>query len=264
MSVRAIVVDDEPLAREGIELMLREQGVNVVATCADGPQAVRAIRSHSADVVFLDIHLPGMDGFGVIETLGTHAMPEVVFLTAYEQHAVRAFRANAADYLLKPIDSAALAESLGRVKVRLDRAALGASTARLNSVLESLAGLRSTRGVDGEHAGRIALREHGRVRFLAPGAIVRVAASGDYVCVHTVSEEILLRDSMSAMQARLAPWGFCRIHRSHIVNVAHVGTLEYPAGGGCRVVLDDGLTLPVSRGCRDALIEALACGSADA
>jgi len=263
MTLRAIIVDDEQLAREGVRLMLDEHDVDVVASCADATEAVHAIRNAAPDVVFLDIRMPGMTGFDVIDSIGPEAMPVVVFLTAYEEHAVRAFRANAADYLLKPIDAAALAQSIERVRDRLGRAVAN-ENARLFSALMREIGRSDAAPAPFLGRGeKIALRESHRVRFLDPADIVRIAAAGDYVTIYTTRGEFLHRESMNAMHERLATYGFCRIHRSHIVNARRIDSMEQSNAGRSSVVLDDGRRLPLSRSGRRALIGALGRGEPD-
>ena len=263
MKLRAVIVDDEPLAREGVGLLLAEHEVELVASCADGTEAVHAIRAAAPDVVFLDIRMPGMSGFDVIETIGPAAMPLVVFLTAYEEHAVRAFKANAADYLLKPIDATALAQSLDRVRDRLSRRVSPEDVRRLAELMRQAPPPGTAVTAAAVRGGRIALRESRRVRFVDPEEIVRVAAAGDYVTIHTARGEFLHRESMNTMHDRLAAFGFCRVHRSHIVNASRVDSLEHTAAGNCTVILHDGVRLPVSRSCKGALIGALACSESD-
>jgi len=267
MSLRAVVVDDEPLAREGIALLLAAHDVDVVAACANAQEAIHAVTEASPDVVFLDIHMPRMSGFDVIETIGIEAMPPVVFVTAYDEHAVRAFRANAADYLLKPVDDSLLAESLDRLRRRLARETENDRARHLRQMLDSLMSHAVTAGAVPAGARppeRIAIRERSRVTFVDPDKITRVAAAGDYVTVHTGGREILVRDTIGAMQQRLGAAGFTRIHRSHIVNTRCVRTLEISPSGGSHVVLDDGTTLPVGRSWKDALIAALNIAETDA
>ena len=253
MSLRAVIVDDEPLAREGVELMLADHDVEIVAVCANAREAIRAITEASPDVVFLDIHMPDKSGFDVIEAVGIEQMPAVVFLTAYDEYAVQAFRANAADYLLKPLDGRLLAESLMRVRRRLQNQAQGDGMQRLKSLIDAMPG--------GE---RMAIRERSRVTFVEPAQISRIAAAGDYVSVFSAEREILVRDTIGAMYQRLREKGFARIHRSHIVNTRRIRSLETSTSGSMSVTLEDGTTLPVGRSWRDSLIAALNFADSDA
>jgi len=255
MRLRALIVDDEPLAREGVALALRDTAdVDIVGSCPDGPSAVRAIRDLAPDLVFLDIKMPGLDGFGVIDTVGPEHMPAVIFLTAYEEHAVQAFRVEAVDYLLKPVDPHALRESLERARRRIAEAAVAHGAERLRGVLEQLG--PSPNG-NTTPPDRVVVRAGGRVHLLDPREITWVEASGDYVTVHAGGKAHLVRDSIKRMETRLAQHGFRRIHRSAIVNVARVRELVASESGDYEVVLTDGTVVRLSRNFRDALYAAL-------
>jgi two-component system LytT family response regulator len=250
MKMRTLIVDDEPLAREGIAIAL--QGVDdieIVGTCADGPSAVRSIRELDPDLVFLDIKMPGLDGFGVIEQLAGERTPAVVFLTAYEEHALRAFRVHAVDYLLKPVDGDELRGSLDRARQRTAREDATLSRDRLRGLLKSMAD--STGGKNAPE--RIAVRTGGRLRLLDPAEIVWVEAGGDYVTLHTAEKDHLVRDSISNWQTRLFAHGFRRIHRSTLVKLTAVRELVADDSGDGRAVLRDGSVLRVSRTYRNAL-----------
>jgi two-component system LytT family response regulator len=251
MKMRALIVDDEPLAREGVAIALREaKGVEIIGSCADGQSAVRTIRDLGPDLVFLDIKMPGLDGFGVIEAVGVDRMPAVVFLTAYEEHALRAFRVNAIDYLLKPIDADELRDALDRARRRIAH----------NDVLswgEQLRGLLGSRTAAGHEGSdprdRIVVRTGGRVQVLDPVEIVWVEASGDYVTIHTADKSHLVRDSISGMEGRLSAHGLQRIHRSSLVQLSAVRELVANDNGDGVVVLNDGTELKFSRTYRNAL-----------
>jgi two-component system LytT family response regulator len=252
MSLKAIVVDDEPLAREGVAMALAEEGdVEVVAMCADGSSAIAAIRRLQPDLVLLDIKMPGLSGFDVIAAIGEDVMPAVVFLTAYEEHALRAFRVNAIDYLLKPLDGAELRVSVERVRRRIAANERAGQGRQLRAVLTSLG---VTTGTDSE---RLVVRAAGRVHFVAPEQIDWVEAAGDYVTIHAAGRDHLIRESMHAMAQRLIGHGFQRIHRSAIVNLQKVRELATGANGDHTVVLHDGTTLRLSRTYREALYRAL-------
>ena len=226
MKIRTLIVDDEPLAREGVALALAaERDVEIVGSCEDGPSAVRAIRDLDPDLVFLDVKMPGLDGFAVIDEIGADKMPPVIFLTAYEEHALRAFRVNALDYLLKPIDAADLRKSDERA---------GADTAE-----------------------RILVRTNGRVHVLDPREIDWVEAAGDYVTMHAAGKSHLVRDSLRNIEARLATHGFIRIHRSTLVKLACIRELVAKDSGDHDVLLHDCTVLRLSRSYKDALYEAL-------
>lgn len=252
MSLKAIVVDDEPLAREGVAMALAEEDdVEVVAMCADGGSAIDAIRRLEPDLVLLDIKMPGQSGFDVIAAIGVDAMPAVVFLTAYEEHALRAFRVNAIDYLLKPLDGAELRASLERARTRIAADVRAAQGRQLKSLLEDL-GVGAA--ADPE---RLVVRAAGRVHFVAPEQIDWIEAAGDYVTIHAAGRDHLIRESMRVMAKRLLGHGFQRIHRSAIVNLRKVRELATGTNGDHAVVLHDGTTLRLSRSYRDALYRAL-------
>jgi two-component system, LytTR family, response regulator len=255
MRLTTLIVDDEPLAREGVELMLRDEpDVEVIATCTDGAEAVRAILRLHPDVVFLDVKMPGMSGFDVIDAVGSDRMPVVVFLTAFEQYALRAFRVHAVDYLLKPLDAAKLAEALARARTELAHRDVAARAAQLAALLEDLGAHTQGRDDDGEH---IVVRTAGRLHVLRPQELAWIEAEGDYVTIHAGSKAHLVRDSLRNMEERLASHGFVRIHRSSLVNVDKIRELEATAKGDYDVILDGGVRLRVGRNYKDALFARL-------
>ena len=252
MRIRALIVDDEPLAREGVALALaNEQDVEIVGTCEDGASAVSAIRDLEPDLVFLDVNMPGLDGFAVIDEIGADSMPAVIFLTAYEEYALRAFRVNAVDYLLKPIEADKLRESVDRVRCRL------VSSEPWRGELRALVASLTRERAGGADAGRILVRTGGRVHVLDPRAIDWVEAAGDYVTIHAAGKPHLVRDSLRNVEARLAVHGFCRIHRSTLVRLDCIRELVAKDNGDHDVVLHDGTVLRASRKYRDALFAAL-------
>jgi two-component system LytT family response regulator len=254
MKIRTLIVDDEPLAREGVALALAaERDVEIVGSCADGPSAVRAIRDLDPDLVFLDVKMPGLDGFAVIDEIGTDKMPPVIFLTAHEEHALRAFRVNALDYLLKPIDAADLRKSVERARRRRAQDEIGAWRRELRALVAAFAHERP--GADANE--RILVRTNGRVHVLDPREIDWVEAAGDYVTMRAAGKSHLVRDSLRNIEARLAPHGFIRIHRSTLVKLASIRELVAKDSGDHDVVLHDGTVLRSSRSYRDALYEAL-------
>ena len=254
MKLRTLIVDDEPLAREGVALALaKERDVEIVGSCGDGPSAVRAIRELEPDLVFLDIKMPGLDGFGVISEIGADKMPPVIFLTAYEQHALRAFRVNALDYLLKPIDAEDLRKSVERARRRQAQDEIGAWRGELRALVDQFAHERPA----ADAPERILVRTNGRVHVLDPLKIDWVEAAGDYVTIHAAGKSHLVRDSLRNLEARLAAHGFLRIHRSTLVKVGSIGELVAKESGDHEVVLHDGTVLRLSRSYKDALYEAL-------
>ena len=253
MTIRVLIVDDEPLAREGVAISLKHhEDVEIVGECPDGPSAARAIRELAPDLVFLDIRMPGLDGFALIEEIGAQRMPFVIFLTAYGEHALRAFRVNAIDYLLKPIDSEELDRSLDRARRQLEQRAHAAWHSQLQELVTTI--VRERTGAEPE---RMLVRTGGRIRVIDPNEIEWVEASGDYVTVHVQRKAHLVRESLRNMEERLARHGFCRIHRSILVKLRCVHELIAKDSGDHQLILRDGTVLRVSRSYRDALFHAL-------
>jgi two-component system LytT family response regulator len=254
MKLRTLIVDDEPLAREGVALALEPlRDVEVVGTCGDGPSAVRAIRELTPDLVFLDVKMPGLDGFAVIGEVGTDQMPPVIFLTAYEEHALRAFRVNAIDYLLKPIDAEDLRKSVERARRRRAQDDIDAWRGELRALVDVLARDRAA----ADTAERILVRMGGRMHVLDPREIDWVEAAGDYVTIHAAGKPHLVHASLRNIETRLAAHGFLRIHRSVLVKLGRIRELVAKDSGDHEIVLHDGTVLRSSRGYKDALYEAL-------
>lgn len=255
MTLRVLIVDDEPLARDGAAFYLESHSDVIVAgTCENGSEAIRAIREQSPDLVLLDIKMPGLTGFDVIESIGVERMPPVIFLTAYEEHALRAFRVAAVDYVLKPIDAARLGEALERARNRIAQQDLLAKTQALSTVLERLAHRSVSPGPDDE---RIAVRSNGTLHFLRPPEISWVEASGDYVTIHTSTRRYVVREPMRDIEQRLAPFKFRRVHRSSLVCTGKIRELLVTDTGDTELVLEDGTRIKVGRAYRDALLAEL-------
>lgn len=249
--IRTLVVDDEPIARERVRSLLEQQpDIDVVGECADGAQAVSAIEQLEPELVFLDIQIPVVDGFGVIRALPPHHVPMVVFTTAHDEYALQAFEVHALDYLLKPFDSSRFRRTLERARQRLEHQRAGDLGERL------VAMVRALRTEPAEPADRIVVRSGGRVVFVRIDEIDWVDAAGNYVQLHVRGDAYLLRETMSAMEARLERSRFARIHRSHLVNTDRIKELQ-PGTGEHAVVLHDGTRLTLSRGYRDSLQELL-------
>jgi two-component system LytT family response regulator len=247
-SLRAIIVDDEPLAREKLRTFLeQEPQVEVVAECTGGSEALEAIAREEPDVVFLDVQMPEMDGFEVLDRLAEDERPMVVFVTAYDRYALRAFDVHAVDYLLKPFDRERLRKAVELVRARHD----GHSAHELGEQLSSLLRqLRQERRVP----DRIAIRSSGRVVFVRLDEIDWIEAAGNYVRLHVGAKNHLLRDTMTALEKRLDD-RFLRIHRSSIVNVERIRELEPLPSGEYTVTLLDGTKLTLSRGYRDRVAQ---------
>ena len=245
MSVRTLLVDDEPLARKRlVRLLEQEPEAELVAACGTGLEAVEAVRRHTPDLLFLDVQMPGLDGFGVLEALGEDSPPAVVFVTAFDAYAIQAFEANALDYLLKPFDADRFHRAFQRAEDRLRRPEAGATPPQLAALLESLYRQRTT-------AERLAIRAEGRVYFVRVADIDWIEAASNYVRLHSGKTSHLLRESLSSLEARLDPERFLRIHRTTIINVERLRELQPWFSGEFIAILQDGTRLKVSRGYRD-------------
>ena len=269
--IRALVVDDEELARRGLRLRLeRDAGVTVIGECANGRAAITAIERDRPDLVLLDVQMPGLGGFDVVEAIGAERMPAVVFVTAYDEFALRAFDALAIDYLLKPIDDERFARALERVRRRLQERTESAIGRRMTALLRERQGDGASTLPDEDaprpaappppspeavrHAqGHVLVRDRGRVLILEIPEIDWIEADGDYVRVHAGGRAHLLRETMAAMERTLTPHRFARIHRSAIVNLSRVAELRPLTSREYAVVLRDGTRLRMSRRFRDRL-----------
>ena len=258
--IRVAIVDDEELARERMRALLSEhKDIEVVAECADGAEALRAIDDTNPDLVFLDVQMPNVDGFEVVEALergiepsdkpGNGAKPPaIVFVTAHDDHALKAFEIHALDFLLKPFDASRFEKTLSRARRHLHQSR-DSVDARLLALLEDLRTER--RGQ--RHSDRLIVKSGGRVFFLRTEEIDWVEAAGNYVRLHARNEAHLLRESMKNMEARLDPNTFVRIHRSAIVNIDRVKELEPWFHGEYIVIMRDGTRLTASRVYSDRL-----------
>jgi two-component system LytT family response regulator len=248
--IRVVVADDQPVARERlVSLLAAEPGVELAGTAASGPEAVECIRHSAPDLVFLDLQMPGMDGFKVIEEIGIERMPPTVFVTAHDEYAVRAFEVQAIDYLLKPFGRHRFQSALARARRYLERERQGEMAGRLAELLQS-----GRRQPSGE---RLLVKSGGRVSFVEVDAIDWVEAEGNYVRLYAGDQVHLMRETMNGLIEKIGPQKFFRIHRSRIVNVNRVKELLIAGGGDYQVVLVDGTKLGLSRLYRDALQEQL-------
>ena len=253
-AIRTLIVDDEPLARDGMRLMLRAMpDVDVIGEAGDGIAAVRAIETLRPDVVLLDVQMPGLNGFDVVERAGPRHLPLVVFVTAYDQHALRAFEVHAFDYLLKPVNRARLADAMARVRADLARGP--APRERMLEVVDDVR--RSTNPAAtaaAAPAARFAVRDRDRYVLVRAADIDWIEAAANYVRLVTRGHGFLLRMTLSEMERRLDPRDFMRIHRSTIVNTTRVKEIRPDAHGDYDVVLGDGQTLKMSRSFRERLL----------
>ena len=249
--IRTLVVDDEPMARERIlSLLQQENDVEVIGQCADGVQAVSAIQQQSPDLVFLDVQMPGCDGFGVIQNIGADRMPNVVFVTAYDEYALRAFEVHALDYLLKPFGKDRFQETLKHARESLERRRAGDLGRRLLALVHDLK-------PEQQRLDRLVVKSGGRVFFLRTDEIDWIEAAGNYVRLHLGEESHLFRETMNGMESRLDSRRFVRIHRSRIVNTERIKELQPWFNGEYVVILRNGTRLTLSRGYREKLQEQL-------
>jgi two-component system LytT family response regulator len=243
--MRTLIVDDEPLARERIRTLLRDQpDIELIGECADGKEAVSAIQEKNPELLFLDVQMPEMDGFAVLEAVGPERVPAVVFVTAYDRYALRAFDVHALDYLLKPFDRERLQKALERARAQVGEP--GKLGDRLLALLKEIKG-------EPKHPERFVIKSAGRVLFLRADEIDWVEAAGNYVQLHVGSSTHLMRETMGGLEARLDPEKFVRIHRSTIVRVDRIKEMQPAFHGDYIVILQDGARLSLSRSYREKL-----------
>ena len=271
--LRALIVDDEPLARRGLEIRLQAHpDVEIVGEFGDGLSAIAGIRELRPDLVFLDVQMPGMDGFETLRSLPAHEMPLVVFVTAYDHYAIRAFEASATDYLLKPVEGTRLAQALARVQQARSQREASGHCAHLLGLLGELSG-RPLLDLDEalkpdaldqlRREDKLAVRDGGRTVRVDLASIRWIDAAGDYMCIHTdgpasdrgiaQGETLVLRATMRELERQLDPQRFPRIHRSTIVNARRVVELRPHTNGEGFLRLDCGQELKLSRTHRDKL-----------
>ena len=249
--IRAVIVDDEPLARRRIRRMLAHDAeVDIVGDCGNGKEAIAAIRTLSPNLVFLDVQMPEIDGFDVLESIDPKHMPFVIFVTAYDQYALRAFEVSAVDYLVKPFDRARFEKALQRAKSRL-------ASERSDDFNQQTLALLEELKARSNHVERLVIKAGGRAFFLKTEEIDWIEAEGKYVRLHVGKESYLLREAIGSMEAQLDPKKFPRIHRSSIVNIDRVRELQPWFHNEYRVILNDGTELMLSRSCRKKLSELL-------
>lgn len=247
--IRALIVDDEPLAREKIRLMLENQhDIEVIGECSDGSEAVSAIQECNPDLVFLDIQMPGQDGFEVLSSLQPEQLPVVVFVTAYDEYALKAFEVHALDYLLKPFDRERFLRMLQRARLQLEKAKSSELNRRVLHLLES-------HSENQQYVDRLAIKSAGRIVFVKTCEIDWIEAAGNYVKLHVGAETHLHRETMSGMDSKLNPESFLRIHRSTIVNIDRIKEIQPYFNGEHIVILDSGEKLTMSRRNRAKLQE---------
>jgi two-component system LytT family response regulator len=246
--IRVMIIDDEPLARERIKRFLKDESdVEIIGECADGLKAVTLIETLKPDLIFLDIQIPELNGFDVLQTINSEQMPAVIFITSYDRYALQAFDVHALDYLLKPYTRERFSKALARARAQLDRTKNQDLDMRLLSLLENIK-------TPQKFLERLVVKSAGRVFFLRVEEINWVEAEGNYLRLHIGKDRHLLRETMNNLASKLDPEKFIRIHRSRIVNVERIKELQPLFNGEYAVILRDGTQLVLSRRYRDKLL----------
>jgi two-component system LytT family response regulator len=261
MTIRTILVDDESLAIQGLQLRLQaHEDVEIVETCTNGREAIRAIKTHKPDLVFLDIQMPGFDGFSVVQGMMEVEPPLFIFVTAYGDYAIRAFEAQAVDYLMKPVEEGRLADALDRVRQRLSEKRQVQEAEKLREVLAEVApqAMSDFAADDDTPAANrfeklINIKDRGQIFRVDVDSIERIDAAGDYMCIYTADNSLILRETMKDLEKRLDPRNFQRVHRSTIVNLSQVRQVKPHTNGECFLVLESGAQVKVSRSYRDVV-----------
>jgi two-component system LytT family response regulator len=249
--IRVLVADDELLARKFIRRMLKQDPeVDIIAECSNGAEAVATIRKEKPDLVFLDVQMPEMDGFSVLDAVRLDHLPEIVFTTAYESYAIRAFELHALDYLLKPFDQVRFKAALKYAKERFHSQHVEDKRLQVGTLLESIRAQQ-------EYLDRIIIRADGRITFLHTREIDWIEADDKYVHLHTGKGARMVRQTLAAIEGQLDPKKFLRVHRSAMVNVDRIKELQPLFNGEHSLILEDGKRLTLSRKYKDKLFELL-------
>lgn len=261
MTIRTLLVDDEKLAIQGMQLRLAEfEDIEIVDTCSNGREAIRKIKTLKPDLVFLDIQMPGFDGFSVVKGIMDIEPPLIVFVTAYSDHALRAFETQAVDYLMKPVDKDRLADTLERIRERIGDKRVRGEAEKLRGLLNEVAPEAAEELDQSEDAPPpsrfeklINVKDRGQIFRVDVDTIERIDAAGDYMCIYTADNSLILRETMKDLEKRLDPKNFQRVHRSTIVNLDQVRQVKPHTNGECFLVLESGAEVKVSRSYRDVV-----------
>ena len=263
MTIRTILIDDEKLAIQGMQLRLEKfDDIEIIDTCLNGREAIRKIKTLKPDLVFLDIQMPGFDGFSVVKGIMDIEPPLVVFCTAYSEHAVKAFEAQAVDYLLKPVDDVRLADAIDRIRERIRDKKGREEADKLMNVLNEVApdavealdlGEDDDAAASNRYEKLINIKDRGQIFRVDVDTIERIDAAGDYMCIYTGDNSLILRETMKDLEKRLDPRNFQRVHRSTIVNLGLVRQVKPHTNGECFLVLESGAQVKVSRSYRDVV-----------
>ena len=251
--IRTLIIDDEPLARRNLRVLLeKDPQIEILEECRNGREAVKAINTHSPDLIFLDIQMPELDGFDVLARVGPEHIHAIIFVTAFDQYALKAFDVHALDYLLKPFDDERFAHALQRAKSQIEAREIDRLSKRLLALLEEREGERSV-SKQQDYLTRLMIKVSGRVVLLKVEEIDFIEADGNYAKLHVGRKSHLLREKMHDLEARLDPSKFVRIHRSAIVNLDRIKEMHPHFNGDYVVVLEDGRQLKLSRSRRENL-----------
>jgi two-component system, LytTR family, response regulator len=249
--IRTLIADDEALARKFIRRMLKDDhDVEILGECSNGKETVAMIRKENPDLVFLDVQMPEMDGFAVLEAIGIESLPEIIFATAYEQYAIRAFELHALDYLLKPFDQTRFKEAIKHAKERFRSLRQNDGRMQISALLDSIKNKP-------QYLERLVIKAGGRITFLRTNEIDWIEADDKYVHLHTSKARPMVRQTLTAMEAQLDPAKFRRVHRSAIVNVERIAELQPLFSGEYSILLQDGTRLTLSRNYKDKLFDLL-------
>jgi two-component system LytT family response regulator len=259
-TLRIVIIDDEPLARQRIEdLLAHEAAVAIVAMAASGPEAVEAIRNSAPDLVFLDVQMPGMNGLDVVGAIGVEQMPVTIFVTAFDQFALKAFEVAAVDYLVKPFDDERFAQALARARKTIELHEVERVTKHLMTLLHANANEEGAAAPPAKpkYLDRIPVEMRGQLRVVPVSKIDYITSSGAYAELHVAERTYAVRERMQTLEEKLDPGVFFRIHRTAIVRLDRIDALLRASGGDYAVRLKDGTELPVSRSRRDPLEQLL-------
>jgi two-component system LytT family response regulator len=248
--IRVLIVDDEPVARQNIRALLGDdRDIEIAGECGSGPKAVKLIQTLAPDLIFLDIQMPEMNGFDVLRKIDADKMPAIIFITAFDQYAIRAFEVQALDYLLKPFDDERFEMALSRAKSQIEQRGAAALKKKILALLETQ--LDSGTGPSGVE--KFLIKSASRIFFVSADEIDWIEAADYYTRLHVNGQSHMLRETMADLEGRLDPERFLRIHRSAIVNLSRVEEVQPRSGGEYVVVLRDGTALKLSRSRRNRL-----------
>lgn len=249
--IRVCIIDDEPIACRRIQRLLKDDSeIEIVQICNDGEEAVDAIQQFHPDLIFLDVQMPGMDGFEVLKSLKSESIPHVIFVTAYDRYAIQAFEVHALDYLLKPFDRKRFEQAVHRSKAQIHQSQQKSNNSELVALLKEMKN-------QPHHLERLVVKNQGRVFFLKTDEIDWIEAQGKHVSIHAGKEIHIVREAMNNLEAELDPKKFARIHKSTIVNIDRIKQLQPLVHGDFRVILRDSTVLTISRRYRQKIDELL-------